>query len=325
MTPPITPRTTPSAVRAVLPAGYTARPFDPPADLSAVLDLLTVCERDLHGDAAVQADAGEFAAVLARPGFDPARDALLVHGPDGRLVAWAWSDRRCECRVHPAHRGRRLGTALLGWMENRAVEQGVGKLVQVVADLDATGLAMLRTYGYRPKGASWLLEIALDGLPEASELPPAPEGVSFRPFRAGDPWDEHEAHRVVEDAFADWKARRMPFAEWAEHAVHRESFAPERSPLAVSDADGRVLGVALALDQPGSGDGYVESLAVDRTHRHRGIARHLLQQTFRACRDAGLSRCTLWTHSGTGALDLYLKVGMTVRYTSVVLEKALPG
>ncbi|WP_033222737.1 GNAT family N-acetyltransferase [Kitasatospora phosalacinea] len=309
--------------RAMLPAGYTARPLDPSADLPAVLDLLTVCERDMHGGSAAPADAGELASVLARPGFHPALDTLLVHGPDGSLVAWAWSDRRCECRVHPAHRGRRIGTALLGWMEGRAVEQGVGKPVQVVADLDATGLAMLRTYGYRPKGASWLLEIALDGLPAPSELPPGPAGVSIRPFRAGDERDERAAHRVVEDAFADWKARRMDFAEWAEHAVHRESFAPERSPLAVSDADGRVVGVALALDQPGSGDGYVESLAVDRAHRHRGIARHLLQHTFRACRDAGLSRCTLWTHSGTGALDLYLKVGMTVRYTSVVLEKSL--
>ncbi|GLW56019.1 GNAT family N-acetyltransferase [Kitasatospora phosalacinea] len=311
--------------QAQLPAGYTARPLDPSADLPAVLDLVTACERDLHGDAAAGADAGELSAVLARPGFDPAADALLVHGPDGSPAAWAWTDRRCECRVHPAHRGRRLGTALLGWMESRAVEQGVGKLVQVVADLDATGLAMLRTYGYRPKGASWLLEIALDELPGAADPGPGPEGITVRPFRGGDAQDEHEAHRVVEEAFADWKARRMDFAEWAEHAVHRETFAPERSPLAVSDADGRVVGVALALDQPGTGDGYVDSLAVDRAHRHRGIARHLLQHTFRACRDAGLSRCTLWTHSGTGALDLYLKVGMTVRYTSVVLEKSLPA
>ncbi|MFD7735531.1 GNAT family N-acetyltransferase [Kitasatospora phosalacinea] len=311
--------------QAQLPAGYTARPLDPSADLPAVLDLVTACERDLHGGTAAEADAGELSSVLARPGFDPAADALLVHGPDGSLAAWAWTDRRCECRVHPAHRGRRLGTALLGWMESRAVEQGVGKLVQVVADLDATGLAMLRTYGYRPKGASWLLEIALDELPGAAEPGPAPEGVTVRPFRGGDAWDEHEAHRVVEEAFADWKARRMDFAEWAEHAVHRETFAPERSPLAVSDTDGRVVGVALALYQPGTGDGYVDSLAVDRDHRHRGIARHLLQHTFRACRDAGLSHCTLWTHSGTGALDLYLKVGMTVRYTSVVLEKSLPA
>ncbi|RAJ40150.1 ribosomal protein S18 acetylase RimI-like enzyme [Kitasatospora sp. SolWspMP-SS2h] len=305
----------------VLSAGYTARALDPDRDLPDVLDLLTSCERALHGAGATEADRGEVAAVLARPGFDPAADTLLVHAPDGRLAAWAWSDRRCECRVHPAHRGRRIGTALLGWMESRAVEQGVGKLVQVVADLDPVGLTMLRTYGYRPKGASWLLEIPLADLPEPG---PAPAGIAVRPFRPGDPRDARAAHRVVEDAFADWKARRMDFAEWAQHTVHRETFTPERSPLAVAEADGRVVGAALSLDQPGSGDGYVESLAVDRDHRNRGIARHLLQHAFRACREAGLSHCTLWTHSGTGALDLYLKVGMTVRYTSVVLEKTLP-
>ncbi|MEU3496853.1 GNAT family N-acetyltransferase [Kitasatospora cineracea] len=306
----------------VLPAGYTARPLDPARDLPDVLDLLTGCERALHGERATEADSGEIAAVLARPGFDPAADTLLVHGPDGRLAAWAWTDRRCECRVHPAHRGRRIGTALLGWMETRAAEQGVDKLVQVVADLDAAGLAMLRTYGYRPKGASWLLEIPLDALPD---LPPAPAGIRVRPFRPGDPDDAHAAHRVVEDAFADWKARRMSFEEWVQHAVGRETFTPARSPLAVTGADDRVVGVALSLDQPGSPDGYVESLAVDRDHRRRGIARHLLHHAFLACREAGLSRCTLWTHSGTGALDLYLKVGMTVRYTSVVLEKTLPA
>ncbi|KDN88091.1 GCN5-related N-acetyltransferase [Kitasatospora cheerisanensis KCTC 2395] len=99
------------------------------------------------------------------------------------------------------------------------------------------------------------------------------------------------------------------------------TFAADRSPLAF--ADGRLVGAALALDLPETAEGYVEAVAVHRDYRHRGIARHLLRHTFHACRTAGLRACTLWTHSETGALDLYLKAGMTVRHSSTVLQKTL--
>ncbi|GAA2332619.1 hypothetical protein GCM10010431_64460 [Streptomyces kunmingensis] len=44
---------------------------------------------------------------------------------------------------------------------------------------------------------------------------------------------------------------------------------------------------------------------------------------FRAFHRAGRRSCTLWTHSDTGALDLYLRVGMTVRRSSTVFRKDL--
>lgn len=77
----------------------------------------------------------------------------------------------------------------------------------------------------------------------------------------------------------------------------------------VSDADG----------------GYVEQVAVRRDHRGRGIARLLLRHGFRAFHRAGRRSCTLWTHSDTGALDLYLRVGMTVRHSSTVFRRELRG
>jgi hypothetical protein len=36
-----------------------------------------------------------------------------------------------------------------------------------------------------------------------------------------------------------------------------------------------------------------------------------------------LRTCTLWTHSDTGALSLYERLGMTVRHSSTVYRKAL--
>ncbi|MGW4383061.1 GNAT family N-acetyltransferase [Kitasatospora sp. NPDC004531] len=303
--------------QAALPAGYTARPIDPTTDLPAVQELVRTCERALDGTATT--DTGALTAVLARPGLDPAGDTLLVHAPDGRLAAWAWTDRRTDADVHPQHRGRGLGTALLHWIEQRARERDTAELAQIVPDRDRAATALLTAHGFRPDVTSWLLAIDLDDLPDT--LPPAPHGVTVRPLRAGDPADEHAAHRLTEDAFAAWQPRRMDFDEWAAHTVHRPAFAADRSPLAF--ADHRLVGAALALDLPDTGEGYVETVAVHTAHRHRGIARHLLRHTFHACRDAGLRSCTLWTHSATGALDLYLKAGMTVRHSSTVMKKTL--
>ncbi|MFJ5927052.1 GNAT family N-acetyltransferase [Kitasatospora sp. NPDC092948] len=302
---------------ARLPAGYTARPIDPATDLPAVQHLVNTCERALGGTATT--DAGALTAVLSRPGLDPATDTLLVHTADGRLAGWAWTDRRTDADVHPEHRGRGLGTALLRWIEQRARETGTAEIAQVVPDRDTAATALLDAHGFRPAVTSWLLAIDLDDLPD--DLPPAPEGITVRPFRAGDPADEQAAHRLVEDAFDEWQQRRKDFDEWAAHTVRRPTFAADRSPLAF--ADGRLVGAALALDLPDTGEGYVENVAVHGGHRHRGIARHLLHHTFHACRTAGLAGCTLWTHSATGALDLYLKAGMTVRHSSTVRKKTL--
>ncbi|WP_404870639.1 GNAT family N-acetyltransferase [Kitasatospora griseola] len=303
--------------QAELPAGCTARPIDPDTDLPAVQHLVNTCERALDGTATT--DAGALAAVLARPGLDPAADTLLVHTGDGRLVGWAWTDRRTDADVHPEHRGQGLGTALLRWIEQRARERGTAELAQIVPDRDPAATALLTAHGFRPDVTSWLLAIDLADLP--ADLPPAPEGLTVRPFRAGDPADEQAAHRLTEDAFDEWQQRRKDFDEWAANTVRRPTFAADRSPLAF--ADGHLVGAALALDLPDTGEGYVETVAVHAGHRHRGIARHLLRHTFHACRTAGLRSCTLWTHSATGALDLYLKAGMTVRHSSTVLKKTL--
>ncbi|WP_211240993.1 GNAT family N-acetyltransferase [Hamadaea tsunoensis] len=64
--------------------------------------------------------------------------------------------------------------------------------------------------------------------------------------------------------------------------------------------------------------GYIERLAVRRDQRNRGLARLLLRTSFRAFHERGLRSATLWTHSNTGALALYERVGMRVRRSSTV-------
>ncbi|MFJ9950521.1 GNAT family N-acetyltransferase [Kitasatospora sp. NPDC091207] len=304
-----------------LPAHYRSRAAAP-ADAPAVHRLVTACERELLGDAGDRAEnaADGVAADLALPGLDPAHDTLLVEDAAGAVVgrAWVHGGRRSKVDVHPAHRGRGLGGALLDWAEARARQLGSERISQTLLDGDRAAVELLRSRGYGPFVTQWLLEIQLATEPV---VPALPAGVTVRPFRRG---DEHAAYRLTEDAFDEWQVRRKPYEEWARHTVERAAFAPALSPLAF--ADGQLVGAVLSLDVPESGEGYVERVAVRRDHRNRGIARVLLQEAFRAFHRHGRRTCTLWTHSETGALSLYERVGMTVRLGSTVYGKPLhPG
>jgi ribosomal protein S18 acetylase RimI-like enzyme len=231
------------------------------------------------------------------------------------LAARAWVDRRCEVDVHPAHRGRGLGGALLAWAEARAGQAGGARIVQTVPDSDTDAVALLRSRAYRPMATEWLLEFLM---PEEPAVPEPPAGITVRSFRAG---DGRDVHQLVEDAFDEWQQRRMGYQEWARHTVGRPAFAPAMSALAF--ADGQLVGAVLSLDLPDTDEGYIEQVAVRRDHRNRGIARLLLLDAFRACHRHGRRTCTLGTHSDTGALNLYLRVGMAVRYSSTVFGKDL--
>jgi mycothiol synthase len=301
-------------ITPALPAGYRSRSATA-ADVAALRRLVAACELAAFGR--VETDEGGIAADLARPGLDPALDTVLVHGPDGELAGRAWVDRRSEVDVHPDHRGRGLGTALLDWVDARARAAGTEAVVQVVPDSDAAATALVRSRGYRPYATSWLLGI---DLPAEPEVPVPPDGITVRAYEPG---DARAVHEVTEDAFDEWQQRRKPFEEWAAHTVGRETFAPDASPLAFSG--GEVVGAVLSLDLPEYGEGYVESVAVRGDQRNRGLARLLLRSAFRATYRRGRRSCALWTHSQTGALSLYERVGMAVRRSSTVYRRPPAG
>ena len=62
------------------------------------------------------------------------------------------------------------------------------------------------------------------------------------------------------------------------------------------------------------GEGWIEQIAVAAPYRGRGIGRALLQHAFGTFWGRE-PRIGVSTDSRTGALDLYLHVGMTVRRT----------
>ena len=300
--------------RLSLPPGYTARPVTP-ADLEAVLLLVRACEA--HDTGAVELDREDLEADWSRPVMDHSTMTLAVFEDDVMVAEAEVVKNRGEVSVHPAHRGRGIGTALLPWVEAVARSQG-SYCRQIVNDRATDAAALLTAGGYEDAFTSWILAIPLG---EDIPLPRLPEGIAFRVYRPG--VDDEEIHRFVEDAFSEWGNREpATFEDWAALTIRRASFEPWHVILAADEATGELVGTAYLIDYEGVDAGWIQQLATKATHRHRGIARAMLHRAFGLYRERGKTSAELNTDSRTGALGLYEKVGMRVQssYTNYVKE-----
>jgi GNAT superfamily N-acetyltransferase len=291
-----------------LPAGLTARPLRPD-DVDPVLDLIRASEAHDAGEALVE--RSDIEADWARPSTDLSLDTVGVHDGDGRLLGMAEVGRqgtRAEGYVHPAARGRGIGTFLAGWSERRAARLGAPRVGQAVPEGSEPHRFLLHR-GYEVEWTSWVLQLL-----EGAAIPRRALPAGYRLETAARPEQHRGAHRVVEDAFGEWSSRESePYEEWAPGVVGRSGFEPWMLRVVEHDDDGVVGACFTRVDDEGCG--FVHQLAVDRRHRGRGLAQVLLADGFEGARRHGATRSELTTDSRTGALDLYLKVGMQVTST----------
>jgi mycothiol synthase len=303
-----------------LPAPYTARPLTAD-DARAVTDLMAACE--LHDIGEVQIELEDIVGDWQRPSFDLATQSVGVLDERGRLVAYGevYQARRAEVYVLPEARGRGVGSELMAWTWRLAREQGGTLVGQTVPERVSDAVALFKAHGYRPMWTSWILE-----LPEGAELAEGtlPAGIEIRAMVPGQ--DERAAYQTVEEAFNEWPDRDpVAYEDWAAVVLQRPGFEPWQLLLAVEkdeeeagDNDGateQVVGVCFVIASVDTG--WVQYLAVRRDRRGRGIARALLLRAFSESRARGMRRAELNTDTRTGALDLYLHVGMQVKETFV--------
>ncbi|GAB2641614.1 GNAT family N-acetyltransferase [Kribbella swartbergensis] len=295
----------------MLPHGFTSRPATID-DATAIYRLLAEGEIRWHGRAEVVPDA--VAADLRRPELDMTRDTLVVEAPDGELAGWAWVHlgKRAQVDVHPSYRARGIGTALLDWAEARSREEGSEWLAQAVDDADRAGTELLRSRGYEVLATNWLLERPI----VAPGPRKVPDGITLTPY---DEARAREVHELIETAFSEFQQRRKSYDEWARLTVERSTFRPDASTLAF--AGDELVGAVVALDLPETDEGYVEQLAVRADHRGKGVARAMLDDTCAVFHRLGRRDCILWTHSGTGALGMYERLGMRVRRSTTVYRR----
>src|SRR5262249_14410919 len=137
---------------------------------------------------------------------------------------------------------------------------GAGVLPEVLSDR-----------GFVPFRKSLEMQVPLD---DTTPEPVWPEGVTVRTVRAG---EDRDVHALGEEAFADLSDfRPTPFEDWAfmwNERKHLDLW------FAAEAAGGELAGVALCEPQR-PGLGWIETLAVRRSWRRRGLGRALLLHAF---------------------------------------------
>jgi len=290
-----------------LPEGYTARPIAM-ADAATVTAL--VAAEELHDIGEALIEEADYVSDWQRPSFDLGSQTVGVwHGDD--LAGFAQVDHdRGDAAVHPDHRRRGIGTALAGWMQACARSQGMTVVGAPVPQGKAAD-QLLEKLGYRVRWTSWVLEL-LDGAKVAQR--PLPEGYAVR---EATPEEYQAVWTTTEDAFLEWSDReRQTYEDWQAAVPGRPGFQPWNIRVA-TDPTGAVVAtsnihVNLDGERPSA---YIDRLATNRGHRHRGLAQALLVDSFAVGHEHGTVRSELSTDSRTGALTLYEKVGMSVTST----------
>jgi mycothiol synthase len=291
-----------------LPDGLVARPTTRD-DVDAIYGLVAACEQ--ANDGKVEIDRADVEAGFERHGFDRSTNSVLVF-EGSAPVAYAELYRgRGEGGVTPSHRGRGIGTWLLGWIEERARAASEREVGQTTTDGDTRARELFLANGYEPSWIAWIIRTELSPSPEP---PDVPSGISIRPLELT---DARPVQEMIDAAFSEWEGRDpSPYEVWASHILEHPAFAPQLSPLAF-DGD-ELVGAVLSFDFPP--EGWIEQVATRPSHRNRGIAQALLRTAFVGFYEAGRRVAGVSTDSRTGALGLYEKVGMRVvrqytRYT----------
>jgi ribosomal protein S18 acetylase RimI-like enzyme len=334
-----------AAARSALEAvGWelTWRPFGR-RDLPAIARFYAECEA--YDNNPERQSLSRLQEFWDSPRSDPEADTLVGYDGNDRVVATAWAgcnrvvtERRgvyLGGAVRPDCRGRGIGRAVLGWemahgMEWDVATRQVGYGPLVMRLNAPSGQADVRDLAER-HGLSvvrYFIEMSrrLGDSPLVAEL----DGVRI----AG--WDaahSREVHRVVDQAFHDHWGHTDRTDEMWDEVIGSSDFRPEWSVLAIDENTEAVIGAALncAYEQDwqatGITEGYTDQLAVARSHRGRGIASALLQESMRRFAASGMEAAALGVDAAnpSGALRLYEGLGYEQTASTCVHELVSPA
>jgi ribosomal protein S18 acetylase RimI-like enzyme len=167
---------------------------------------------------------------------------------------------------------------------------------------DAERVAAFERHGLRHIRSSFLMARAVGELP----APDFPAGVEVTPYRLGD--DDEAVHRLI---YVDAAWASVPGHTHRSLATWRERERP--CPwLFLARRDGVPVGWVAARIF-GGGRGYINTLAVARGERGRGLGRALLLHGLAALVDGGATGLTLGVEAqNESALGLYRSVGLEI-------------
>lgn len=321
--------------------GITIRNYRP-RDLVALVALIN--EADAYDKLERATTVQELGHEMSFPTAHPDTDCFLAWEGD-RLVGYTdlyvrpgdasmddETSTYCWGVVHPDWRRRGLGRRLLEAAYRRATECLPEIKVRRVnfrgtaRDVEEGRIALYESF--EMERVRYFVNLAR---PINGDLPPVevPEGVRLRTF---DPERDVEAvWRVDNTAFRDHYGHSEGNLDEYIHWIKMPHMRPELWFLAEEEVSRQVVGLGLNVIDPdwiaqtGRQEGYVDTLAVLREHRKRGLGTALLVQSLHALRDAGMEAAHLHADAEnlTGAMRLYERVGFKVRKTSIGYRKVL--
>ena len=151
-------------------------------DLIAITELVSACDVDEYG--VVDSKIEDLASHWHQPGFNLATDAWIIVTNKGQAVGFTcvWHKDyeqifTCVC-VHPAYRGRGIGTLLLRLVEERARQimrnarpDSRVTLCGTVSSLNDQAKRLFEREGYTTLRAIWHIEVGANDSREGSSLP----------------------------------------------------------------------------------------------------------------------------------------------------------
>jgi mycothiol synthase len=305
------------------------------SDLEAVARLMyDVWEDD--GDVSMASTPEDLKIGWQIAGFNLEQDTFVVETPDGRIVGYDQFVNHylhailgAEGYVHPAFKGRGIGTSLLRAAEKRAYEEMLLAEPDVriafrspINHRDQAAHELHRKEGYTPLRYYWRMEINLSVPPAPANFP---DGIELRPFVK----DEHA--RAILDAqnesFRDhWGNHDELYEQWAARKFGRKEFDPTLWMIAWDGRSAQIAG--FSQNRYRGGIGWIGTLGVRRPWRKRGLGEALLLHSFGEFYKRGTTTVGLGVdaQNPTGATRLYQKVGMRAVSEFVFYEKELrPG
>lgn len=313
-----------------LPTGYrlrAPRPRDAP-EVAAV-----VVAHDIADFGEPDFSEHDLLDDWGRPRFDLERDAWVLVGPTGRLVAYAFvwqaepgTQLEADAFVAPEYGGRGLGGQLLDLIEGRSVELASASTAPVTLGMytSRANIAkrdLLERRGFTAVHTRLRLKVDLARRDTEAAAAASPD-IIVREFAPET--DEESVHEVMDEAFLGrqrYSRRRVD--EWLDLRVRHPAFDPKLWRVAVT-GDEQVVGAILVYDVGGTG--YVSSVGVRGPWRRRGVGQALLAEAFAALRDRGQMRVVVEVDAedATGARRLYERVGMRISEEHDWFEKQVP-